>query len=199
MLKVITVIALLVSLPSVAIPCINATLLRGDEATRQVKLAENLLEQGKHDQAAKKVDPRRYDFEDEALARRANVIHAVGVMRSNSSRAAHSLERLQELLRDTPDDPYLSARVAEALVRRAEKRSSDSSGAGPLGQDEVRRMRGDAFSMLLDLDRRDLMPDAMAHVTLALLHHRNGDAAARDASLQRCRKMTKRRAICKVR
>jgi hypothetical protein len=198
-LRIITVIALLVSLPSVAIPCINATLLRGDKATRQVKLAENLLEKGKYEQAARKTDPMRYDFQDEALTRRARIIHAVATMRGDSARARRSLAQLQEMLRPTSDDPYLSARVAEALVLQAESRTSDSLGSSPLGQDEARRLRGDAFAMLIDLDKRDLMPDAMAYVTLAQLQHRNGEAAARDASLARCRKMTRRRAICTVR
>jgi hypothetical protein len=197
-LKIITV-ALLVSLPSLAIPCINATLLRGDKATKRVKLAETLLEQGKHEQAAQTVDSRRYEFEDKALARRAEIIYMVGTLRGNSYRAEHAFNVLQDLLRATPDDPYLSARVAEALVWRADYRGSGLAGAKPLDEGGARRLHGDAFSMLLDLDKRDLMPDAMAHATLALLHHRNGDAAARDTSLQRCRKMTKRRAICKVR
>lgn len=199
MLRTITVVALLVSLPSVAIPCINATLLRGNKATKRVKLAETLLEQGKYDKAASTLEPRLYEFEDKALARRAEIIYMVSTLRGDSYRAEHAFNVLQDLLRDSPDDPYLSARVAEALAWRADYQPSGSSRLQPLDKDDARKMRGDAIAMLLDLDKRDLMPDAMAHATLALLHHRNGDAAARDASLARCRKMTKRRAICNVR
>jgi hypothetical protein len=102
-LRTITVVALLVSLPSVAIPCINATLLRGDKASKRVKLAETLLEQGKHEQAARTVEPERYEFEDQALARRAEIIYMVSTLRGNSYRAEHAFKVLQNLLRDTPD------------------------------------------------------------------------------------------------
>ena len=59
-------------------------------------------------------------------------------------------------------------------------------------------MRAKALAMLSGLEKRDLMPDAMAYVALATLHHRLGDRKASKAALQRCRKMTKHRGICRV-
>jgi ATP/maltotriose-dependent transcriptional regulator MalT len=193
MLRSFLVITLLIGIPSAAIPCINATLLRGDGAVKQVKKAEDLLEQGKNLKASQLLDPHAYRFRDEHLQKRAFLLYQVAEMRARPSADAckYAAEDFAEQLKDKADDPYLSARFAEALALWADFEPQE-------GKKKTRRAR--ALSILSGLSKRDLMPDAAAYATLARVHHRMGDKGGERQALIRCRKMTRyAKAICRLR
>lgn len=198
MFKPLLIITLIVSIPSVAFPCLNATLLSGDEATKQVERAEKQLAEGNNKQALKLSDPHKYEFADPSLARRAELIHTVASMRLDRN-PEEDLETLKQYSSESPDNPQLGARLAEAMARRADFRPKTEWDAKALSTAQAKEMRAKAMGILRDLESRDLMPDAMAFATLAQLHDRQGDAALRDAAFERCRKMTKQQNLCRLR
>lgn len=169
------VISLLLSGPALA--CLNETLLSASEARKVLKRAEQMLEDGKAAAALNEVEDVHVD--DEALARRLARVEAVARLRSDQlSLAISSLERQ---LRAAPDDPYLKARLAEGLSKTRKDRE---------------RSRKRALQLLEELERGDLMPDAEAYLSLALLRQQGGDAAGADKALARCKERAKRPAIC---
>ncbi|MEM6959612.1 MAG: hypothetical protein AAF645_28270, partial [Myxococcota bacterium] len=115
---------------------------------------------------------------DGQVSRRGRLARRVHVsVRTANLRAAH--EALVAQQRTSPDDPRLSAYVAEAAV------AVDASAAA------------DSLATLRDLAQRDLIGDPLTWLALAALEE---DAEARDAHLERCRNMVSRRAnqVCAV-
>ncbi|MEM9492549.1 MAG: hypothetical protein AAGC55_25600, partial [Myxococcota bacterium] len=81
MYRILLATALMISVPSVAIPCGNAIQLSGDEATKLVKKAEKQLERGKPAQALRTLH-RRYRVTDDNLAKRVRLLRTVAAMRT---------------------------------------------------------------------------------------------------------------------
>lgn len=176
--RILIVSLLAVLVPASAWACLNAMTLSGDEAVRKIKKAEKLLARGKNAKAARLLNRHRIRFSDQRLRRRANIIRATASIRQRS-RVELATQNLARLYEESEHDPVLMARYAEALAL-----------------DDARRAR--SRELLEDLAKRDLMPDAFAYRALATLRHRDHDGAGRDKALARCRKMTKRKRICRV-
>lgn len=155
--------------------CGNETQMQ--QASHQlVRKAEEALAQGRNRRAMLLLD-HTY-AKDRALGLRITRVAAVAEMRYLKSWDTDDpkyhvapLKALRQLLKGAPDDPYLRARVAEALSYK------------PGGDDE-------ALTLLADLAERDLMPDAEAWATLALLRGRRGDEAGRAAAMERCARIS---------
>jgi hypothetical protein len=182
--RVLLMSLFLIALPSAAWACLNAMMLEGNEAVKQVKKAEKLLVRGKLDQARRLVNPMRYEFVDEGLDRRAQIVRAtVDIRVPKARRNKYMLEGAQKTLAgfhaSFKNDPVIAARFAEALAVD--------------GRDNKRSRQ-----MLEDLAKRDLMPDAYAYRTLARLRNSAGEGEGAKQALARCRKMTKRKAICSL-
>lgn len=91
---------------------------------------------------------------------------------------SHALDTLRELLAEPQhrDDPWLKARLAEALGRK--------------------KRWPEALKLLADLEQRDLVPDPEAWATLAAARDATSDAAGATASRDRCGKVAKRPEQC---
>jgi predicted Zn-dependent protease len=171
--------------PSRASACINSRMYSLDNATRELDQAERDLERGDYSRAlaeaqranvnAPAFDRRRPPGGEEAqrraeerrpeLARRRDRVIAIAQLRLGRAKVAKPA--LEALLGKQPDDPGLQARFAEALVATGDK------------------ARG--FEMLIDLETRDLMPDAAGWLALAKLRDDAGDIDARGRALAGCK------------
>ena len=180
--RMLLTLTILTSAPAIALACMNAMYLDGDDAVQQIKEAERLLAAGKHRNAARLVDEHRYHFEGDGLQRRALIVRA-----SVSFRAPKHVYRspasyigfLEDKIEMDKTNPLLIARLAEGYS---------------LTETTVKK----ATEMLEDLATRELMPDAFAYVTLGNLRSRAGDTEGASAAFERCRKMTKNKKVCKA-
>lgn len=104
-------------------------------------------------------------------------VRVVAGMRARNI-VSDALDTLRELLAEPQykDDPWLKARLAEALGRK--------------------KRWPEALKLLADLEQRDLMPDPEAWATLAVARDATGDAAGAEASRGRCGKVAKRPDQC---
>ena len=201
MLRTAVVVVTLLAIPGVAIPCGNGVMLAGNKAARHLKKAEKALEKGQNRKVIRLTDEERYYFEERNLARRAEILNHIAVTRLGEEPVA-SLWYFLKLLAADSENPVMAARVAEAMLIRANfdpepSQATDYEKALPSANAE--KMRADALAILLDLEKRDLMPDAFAYATLAQLHVQVGDVEVSEAALKRCRKMTRVRKVCKPR
>lgn len=168
--------------PIEAHPCGNPIYIELNASPKLVAKAEAALEQGRNRRAMYLLD-RVTSEKDKQLAKRIRMIHAVAAMRwLRNPEASDKYNRppvkvLRSLLAEDPENPYLRARVAEALTYK---------------KDGV----GEALQILGDLETRDLMPDAEGWGTLALLRERTGDKNGRERALARCRAIAKYAAAC---
>lgn len=170
-------LAAVLMIPAVAWPCGNATYLQGDRAVAQVNKADKLLAAGKPEKALELVD-WRYEYEGK-LQERADLIAMVARLRVGRITPEDAAEWFEARLKDNPEQPYVVARLAEAYAAMPKKTER-------------------ARKLLEDLHARDLMPDGEAYATLAALRDGAGDAEGRDDALASCRKVAKRKAVCKL-
>lgn len=168
-------VAVAVGTPAAAFACGNAVMLRGDKAVREVKRAEARLKAGKIDSDLLSYTSL-HRFRDEGLRLRAARIEWTAQLRVARLRPATEHRKLADELVEyiddersaRPDDPVAQALHAELLVLRGDL-------------DEAR-------TLIEDLAARDVVPDAPAWVVAATVRDRAGDAAGRDAALDRCKK-----------
>lgn len=197
--------AALLAQPAAA--CINSMIrLDGKQAASRLARAEVLLEQGEHARVRSMLAGRKYEFVEEAHEQRAEVLRAAALMRGNLT-LDDAVKRLMAALREAPDDPQVTAWLAEAMTRRIHPARTKAQVAtvfrpdtptvdetlSPAARERVQKA---ALTLLGRLEKADLMPDAFAYATLTALHDLAGDEAAYDKALERCRVMTRTPGIC---
>ncbi len=175
-LLAIAVVATAAAAPTVAEACLNAVMMEAKEAAKLVAKVEAALDEGKPKKAYYLM-PGEAEVNDPKLGHRLDVLRAVARLRLGHTSIA--LQLLAYQAKQKPDDPYLTARVAEAQT--AAKKNLD-----------------EALAKLADLEKRDLMPDAEGWATLARLYDQKADAAGRDRALARCKQIAKRAEICAI-
>lgn len=103
--------------------------------------------------------------------------------KTDADRAANlawASETLRQVAKARNDDPAARTELAEALAR-------------------VEATRGEARGILEDLAGKDLITSADGYAALAMLRDGAGDAAGKQAALERCRSMAKGEAVCVAR
>jgi predicted Zn-dependent protease len=149
------------------VACLNGTILEQDEVVKRLHLAENAIEARDWERAKKVLALRDEHILDDRLLRRRALLMAVVNLRLGNTRPA--ARAFRAFLRSRKDDPVLRARLAEAEMDHG-------------GYQEI-----EARHILLDLERRDLMPDGEAWAALARLRNSAGEDVDRDRAVARCR------------
>ena len=156
--------------------CLNGVIMQHDEVVKKVASADRALRKGQPRRALALVRADHYLTHSNSLLRRIKVIKAVAHLRLGRTRRAE--RQLRRLLRHDKKNPYLLTRLAESL-------------AGRTGDDPI-----EAWRILTDLDKRDLIPDAEGYAALARLRERNKDSEGRDRALAQCLRRARTRKIC---
>jgi hypothetical protein len=173
--------------------CDNAVLLESSEMAKRVASAEQALMEGNYLLVLRKLDGRGHWLEgdretklttlsnDPALNRRALLVVATAAIRDGRYRIHRDLgiAQLDELLASDRDNPILRARLAEGLVLR----------------DDSPEDRREAAEILVDLERRDLVPEAEAWAALARLR-KGKDLAGYTRAVMNCQKLSRRQDVC---
>jgi hypothetical protein len=177
MLKTMLLVAVALALePSTADACENGVEWTTNDYVRVVVKAEKFLERGQYGRAKKTLG--RMSFPTETLATRASDVRAVIKLRTPSAKtdlesaAAHFKARSES--KTGAKDVRFRAWLAEAYVATG---SNDA-----------------ALEILVDLEQRDLMPDAYAYLALAKL--RTGPE--RLAAWKACRTRAANKDICEL-
>lgn len=155
--------------PSSAEACLNGTIMEQSEVVRNIKLAEKALGKGKNRRVLRLLDADHYMVDSPRLLKRVRMLKTVARMRIGKTKGAERTFR--KLLSKDKDNPYLQARLAEALHKRR-------------GHDAV-----EAWRIMDDLEERDLIPDAHGYAVLARLRKRNKDTAGHKRAIAACRAM----------
>lgn len=171
-------LVLVAARPASVDACGNPVYLSTDKATKLVAAAERALDDGQPKSALRVLrDVENYGVRlPGELQRRAQLLLWVAHMRVGDGHASGATEKLRRAY-EQDKTPWTGARYAEALAR---------------GEDT----RDEALAILADLEQRDLMPDAHAWATLAILRDAAGDAEGRDRAAEKCRTAAKKAAIC---
>ena len=177
MLKVTLLVALAVTFaPSVADACENGVEWTTNDYVRVLVKAEKFLEQGQYGRAKKTLG--RMQFPTEALQVRAADVRAVIKLRIPSAKndlesaTAHFKARTES--KTGAKDVRFRAWLAEAHVAAGNKEA--------------------ALEILVDLEQRDLMPDAHAYLALAKLK----TGPERLAAWKACRTRAKNKNLCEL-
>lgn len=149
--------------------CLNGVIMEQNEVVRNVRLAEKALSQGKNKRVLKLLNADHYMVESAQLLKRVRMLKTIARMRRGKTKGAERTFR--KLLAKDKDNPYLRARLAEALHKRR-------------GHDAV-----EAWRIMDDLEERDLIPDAQGYAVLARLRKRNKDTKGHERALAACRVM----------
>src|SRR5688572_30234163 len=154
--------ALIAVRPGSADACINPVKLETSKAVKMIVQAEKDLSEGKVDKVLDALDKRKgyrhgmpgfpFELKDKALERRGEIILLTALIRNAKDDDAAE-EHLKDLMEDAPEDPILIARYGELMSR---------------AKDEKARDKG--FKALVDLETRDVMPDAEGWATLAAMY-----------------------------
>ncbi|HEU0030735.1 MAG TPA: hypothetical protein VFQ53_08880 [Kofleriaceae bacterium] len=173
---VAAVIAASVAAPPVAYPCGNVVELTRDEAIRLVARAEKALEAGQLTRAGSLLGRTR--IRDDKLAARAMDVRKLVWMRTRTHRV------------DETNGPimvaYFKRRVAEVGQADVRFQAWLAEAYVAAGDDAAAR------AILVDLKRRDLMPDGYAYLTLAAL----GDGEDRAVALRACEARVRHTSAC---
>lgn len=169
------------SLVGDAAACMNAVTLSKPQAARLIARAEKALADGNARQALSLLNEQLidgYELSDPKLEARLERIWAVAKMRTgDGSEVGDALTTIKHQSGETPEDPYLRARLAEVLSRTKD------------GDKKAREL-------LEALAQKDLLVDAEGYAVLARLRERGGDAAGASQALARCKTMARRAAMC---
>jgi len=150
-------ITLLMSAPAIALACMNAMYVDGDDAVQQILRAEKLLAQGKNKQAMRLVGWKyRFGLDQQEKARVIRVSAQFRLQTTDDHVLSRGIETLTNMLITDKDNPLLLARLAEGWAFDAKTRSK-------------------AKDILEDLAARDLMPDGFAFATLSQLRSQSGE------------------------
>jgi hypothetical protein len=156
-----------------AYPCLNGTILEGDQAVQRVVQVERALEQGNYGEASRLLQVDHF-LNDHVVAR-WNDARTLLYLRTNPRKSARTaIEYFAARSKQDPKSIKHRAWLAEAY------------GAGG--------KRDDALRIFVDLRERDLMPDGFAWRALANL----STGSDVDALLEVCRKRSKYRNICTI-
>lgn len=101
----------------------------------------------------------------------------------------------------TPEQKEANLLFAIDTLRKLnEKRVNNPSFQTDLAEalGKVPRFRAEAYSILTELAKKDLVASAEGYATLARLHEAMGEGAPRDAAVKRCEGMTKTPKACQV-
>jgi hypothetical protein len=167
------VAGVLVCLATPAYPCLNGTVLDGDEAARRVVQVEAALEAGNYGEASRltAVD----HFLNDHVVARWNDAKTLLYLRVDPRKAARrAVEYFSARTKHDPKSIKHRAWLAEAYGAAGKKQ--------------------EALRIFLELRERDLMPDAFAWRALANV----SDGAAVDAMLDVCKKRTKYPSVCVI-
>jgi hypothetical protein len=163
-----------VALQTPAYPCLNGTMLQGDEGVKQLVQAEAALDAGNYGEAGRLLDVEHFLNHTHIVARWHDA-KTLLYLRTNAQRAAkNAVEYFSARSKHDPKSIKHRAWLAEAYA-----------GA---------RKRDEALKILAELRERDLMPDGFAWVTLAKL----SNGADVDATLEICKKRAKNKDICVI-
>ncbi len=101
----------------------------------------------------------------------------------------------------TPEQKEANLLFAIDTLRKLnEKRVNNPSFQTDLAEalGKVPRFKAEAYSILTELAKKDLVASAEGYATLARLHEAMGEGAPRDAAVKRCEGMTKTPKACQV-
>jgi len=158
--------AALVLTASPAQACMNGVIMEQSEVVKNLRLAEKALKKGKPKQVFRLLKADHY-IGGNKLLKRVRLIKAVAHLRMGKTKKAERVFRSQ--LRRDKDNPFLQTRLAEALHKRR-------------GEDPI-----EAWKIMDDLEKRDLIPDARGYAVLAHLRGRSKDAKGQQRALDMCR------------
>lgn len=155
--------------------CINGVVMEKEEAVKKIARAQKAMDKGKYRRALRLLKADHY-FVSGKQMRKISLIKAVARLRLGKTRSAERYFRRR--LKKDADNPFLLARLAEALSTRK-------------GDDAI-----EAWKILDDLEKRDLIPDAHGYAVLARLRKRASDEEGYARAVTACRKMAADVSIC---
>lgn len=178
MLRAAIAFAVLAATATPAWPCLNGTILEGDEAVRAIVQIERFLDAGQYGQARELLGSSsgsEVHWMNEAVTGRVSDAEMVLALRTAPRRAAKiAVDYFAKRSKAQPKNLRYQAWLAEAYA--------------------TLNKREEALSILTDLHKRDLMPDGFAYVTLAKL----SDGVKVDEWLDVCRTRAKVKSICVI-
>jgi hypothetical protein len=148
--------------------CLNGVIMEQSEVVQNLRIAEKALEKGKNKKVLRLLNADHF-MVDGALMKRVRIVKAVAKLRLGKTKGPERLFR--NLLKKDKENPYLKARLAEALHKRR-------------GDDAV-----EAWKIMDDLEERDLIPDAHGYAVLAKLRQRSNDVKGHERAIAACRVM----------
>jgi hypothetical protein len=104
---------------------------------------------------------------------------AGGTPEQKDANLLFAIDTLRKLNEKRANSPSLQTDLAEALGK-------------------VPRFKSEAYAILTELAKKDLVASAEGYATLAKLHEAMGEGAPRDAAVKRCEGMTKTPKACQV-
>jgi hypothetical protein len=178
---------------------------KADPAPQQISSAERSLSQGAVAAAATqvfKVFPRLKTTQPGAgpLSDRALRILSLAAARADGALNVGSATTWP-MAGVTPEQKEANLLFAIDTLRKLnEKRANNPSLQTDLAEalGKVPRFKSEAYAILTDLAKKDLVASAEGYATLAKLHEAMGEGAPRDAAVKRCEGMTKTPAACQV-
>lgn len=176
MLRAAIAFAVLAATATPAWPCLNGTILEGDDAVRAIVQVEGFLDAGQYGQARSILGGSNdVHWMNEAVLGRVSDAEMVLALRTAPRRAAkNALDYFAKRSKAQPKNLRYQAWLAEAYA--------------------TLNKREQALAILTDLHKRDLMPDGFAYVTLAKL----SDGVKVDEWLDVCRTRAKVKSICVI-
>lgn len=176
-----------------------------DNSAEAISTAERVLSQGRVADAAKNVFnvfPKLKTTKPGAapLSDRALRILALATVRSDGGLNIGS-GTSWKMAGATPEQKEDNLLFAIATLRKLnEKRANSPSFQTDLAEalGKVPRFKAEAYTILTQLAKKDLVASAEGYATLARLHEAMGEASPRDAAVKRCEGMTKTPKACQV-
>ncbi len=172
--RCVIALAVVAAMATPAYPCLNGTIMEGDEAVKAIVAIEAHIDAGSYGAASERLGGG-FHWMDRHIEARATDAEMVIALRTAPRRTARgAAEYFANRSKQNPKNLKFRAWLAEAY--------------------SVVNKREEALAILTDLHTRDVMPDGFAYVTLAKLS--NGPDV--DAWLDTCRKRAKTKSICVI-
>ena len=174
------------------------------ETNRRVKLliqAEKDVDEGRFTLAAQAVANEFAALRTFSPGKRGLWDRAMRIMALALSRTSGAIRAGMEWNGATPGERAAGVEWAVTTMRALGKLRKDDPGmqtdlAEVLARDS--RYGAEALKILGELAAKDLITSARGYRALAALRDQAGDAAGRDAALQRCRTMAKKADLCRI-
>lgn len=176
MLRAAIAFAVLAATTTPAWPCLNGTIMEGDEAVKRIAEIEALLDAGQYGTASSLLGSNdSVHWLDERVTGRVADAEVLVALRTSPKRAGkNAIAYYTARSKAQPKNLRYQAWLAEAYA--------------------TQNKREEALAILTDLHKRDLMPDGFGYLTLAKL----SDGAEVDQWLEVCRKRAKTKSICAI-